>query len=54
MISTMFWSKWAGYADYINYENCLTDLVVRVKIDDFDSNGFYLVVQEVGEEIVTV
>lgn len=54
MISAMFWSKWALIGDYLQYENSLTDLVVRVKIDDFDSNGFYLVVQEVGNEIVTV
>lgn len=53
-ISAMYWSKGASFAEYVDYLDRLTNIVVKVKIDSFDSNWFYLVVQEIGREIIIV
>ncbi len=51
ILSAMYRSKWWFFSDYIDYLDSLTDVVVKVKIDNFDSNGFYLIVQEIWRDI---
>lgn len=53
-ISAMYRSKWAMISELGYLLEDVTNFVVRVRIDNFDSNGFYLVVEDVWREIEIV